>query len=119
MRRIIEPPMHIDSALSANIQLADWIAAYLSRAIDYQLVEHSRYAWVTSDRACPALRGSFTHESKLHLHRRSVDDIVHSRVLNRSRPLYPTVHGQRISSSTPTHIQRRLHALGQRRKDGS
>lgn len=27
MRRIIEPPMHVDSQLSANIQFADWVAA--------------------------------------------------------------------------------------------
>ena len=46
MRRIVEPPMHIDSQLSSGIQLADWIAASVTRAIDYQLVEHSRHAWV-------------------------------------------------------------------------
>ncbi len=33
MKRIIEPPMHIDSVLSSNIQFSDWIAACVTRAI--------------------------------------------------------------------------------------
>ncbi|MFT4235708.1 MAG: DUF3800 domain-containing protein [Microbacterium sp.] len=37
MKRIVEPPMHIDSAVSVNIQFADWVAACISRALDYQL----------------------------------------------------------------------------------
>lgn len=38
MRRIIEPPMHIDSVLSSNIQFADWVAACVNRCIDFQLI---------------------------------------------------------------------------------
>ncbi len=37
MKRIIEPPMHVDSVLSANIQFADWVAAFVTRAIEYQV----------------------------------------------------------------------------------
>lgn len=66
MNAAIEPPMHIDSALSSNIQFADWIAASVSRAIDYQLERGSRYDWV------PQALGShmhhrITYESKLRL----------------------------------------------------
>lgn len=43
MRRIVEPLMHIDSKLSANIQFADWVAACVTRAIDYQLVRTSHH----------------------------------------------------------------------------
>lgn len=38
MRRAVEPPMHIDSELSASIQLADWTAAIIGRAVEYQLL---------------------------------------------------------------------------------
>lgn len=67
MRRIIEPPMHVDSQLSANIQFADWIAACVSRAIEYQLVADSPYGWITDKHKLRSPRGAFTHESKLHL----------------------------------------------------
>ncbi|NLT30538.1 MAG: DUF3800 domain-containing protein, partial [Propionibacterium sp.] len=46
MRRIVEPPMHIDSELSSNIQFADWVAAIVSRALDYQLIRETKYTWV-------------------------------------------------------------------------
>ncbi|WP_408933081.1 DUF3800 domain-containing protein [Corynebacterium marquesiae] len=85
MRRIVEPPMHIDSQLSANIQFADWVCAMIKRAIEYQLVEDSRYAWIAEARELQAAFGAFTHESKLHLWQRSIDDLHHSEVLNRER----------------------------------
>ena len=85
MRRIVEPPMHIDSQLSANIQFADWVCAMIKRAIEYQLVEDSRYAWISEARELQAAFGAFTHESKLHLWQRSIDDLHHSEVLNRER----------------------------------
>lgn len=88
MRRIVEPPMHIDSELSANIQFADWIAALLKRAIEYQLVENSRYSWIPDCRYFNSARGLFTHESKLHLCHRSIDDLHHSHVLSKKRPLF-------------------------------
>lgn len=116
MRRIIEPPMHIDSQLSSNIQLADWVAACVTRAIDYQLVEHSQHGWITHSRALDAVRGSFTFESKLHLYERSVDDIMHSRVFDTHRPLYPVVDGHRISAHMPLDVQRKLRAAVSRRR---
>jgi hypothetical protein len=63
MRRIIEPPMHIDSVLSSNIQFADWVAACVTRAIEYQLIRDSPYEWVTTT---PMLRpyGARSHTSR-------------------------------------------------------
>lgn len=43
MRRILEAPAYIDSELSTNIQCADWIAALIGRACDYQLIRGSSY----------------------------------------------------------------------------
>ena len=77
MRRIVEPPMHIDSQLSANIQFADWVCAMIKRAIEYQLVEDSRYAWIAEASELQAAFGAFTHESKIHLWQRSIDDLHH------------------------------------------
>ena len=57
----------------------------IKRAIDYQLVEDSRYAWIAEARELQAAFGAFTHESKLHLWQRSIDDLHHSEVLNRER----------------------------------
>ncbi|MGC0367311.1 hypothetical protein ABH922_005363 [Rhodococcus sp. 27YEA15] len=56
MKRIVEPPMHIDSVLSSNIQFSDWIAACVTRAIDYQLIQDSRYNWLAEPRALPPER---------------------------------------------------------------
>lgn len=109
MKRIVEPPMHIYSAVSANIQFADWVAASISRAVDYQLVENSEHAWITGS-ALDALRGSFTNESKLHLRNRSVADIHHSELLARGRPLFPTVTGHRVSAAMPEEALRKLRA---------
>lgn len=36
MRRLIESTMHVDSKLSANVQFADWVAAAVRRAFEYQ-----------------------------------------------------------------------------------
>ena len=110
MRRVIEPPMHIDSELSANIQFADWIAACVGRAIDYQLIENSRYRWVTEHRWLSHLFGSFTKESKLHLAHRAVSDLHHSDLFQHTRPLYPNVGGQRIGTAVGADAARRMHA---------
>lgn len=108
MKRIIEPPMHIDSVLSSNIQFADWVAAAVTRAIDYQLIEGSPYTWVP-DRFREPMRGLFTHESKLHLYHRSLRDFNHSELFKRYRPLYPTVLGQTLASVAPA-LMARIHA---------
>ena len=73
--------MHIDSVLSSNIQFADWVAACVTRGIDYQLVRTSRHRWIVGVDLLKDLSGAFTYESKLHLYKRPVDDIVHSRLL--------------------------------------
>lgn len=110
MQRIIEPPMHVDSRLSANIQFADWVAACVGRAVDYQLVEDSRYAWVADPRRLQRIRGSFTHESKLHLHQSSLSDINHSGIFDRDRPLFPRVTGQQIGRVIPPGAFARIKA---------
>lgn len=114
MRRIIEPPMHVDSQLSANIQFADWVAASTGRAIDYQLIESSRYGWVTDDSVLRQVRGSFTHESKLHLWHRSVSDFHHSAIFNRSRRVFPTPRGQILASSIDPDAGRKMRAIAER-----
>lgn len=97
MRRIVEPPMHIDSQLSANIQFADWICALVKRAIEYQLVEDSRYQWVADTQAFKSLLGGFTHESKLQLYDRDLPDIHHSQIMKSVRPVFD-VRGNVVSS---------------------
>lgn len=87
MRRIVEPPMHVDSKLSTNVQFADWIAACVTRGVDYQLLDQSPYKWITDKAALPALRGAFTVESKLHLWHSSVKDIHHYDLFHSTRPL--------------------------------
>ena len=113
MRRVIEPPMHIDSILSANIQFADWVAAFVSRAIDFQLVRTSKHQWVTDQDLFPCLRGSFTYESKLHLYERSVRDINHSHVLDRHRPLHPVPGGHLFGESVDPAVARKMRAVAE------
>jgi hypothetical protein len=113
MKRIIEPPMHVDSVLSANIQFADWIAAFVTRAIDYQLISDSLYAWVTEGMRVPAARGAFTHESKLHLHRRSLADLNHSEVLRPARVLYPTPTGQLLGAGVDPATLRKIRGIAE------
>ncbi|WBT08705.1 DUF3800 domain-containing protein [Corynebacterium sp. SCR221107] len=91
MKRIIEPPMHIDSGLSTNIQFADWICSLAKRAIEFQLVEDSRYNWIPKAKQLSTARGSFTYESKLRLHFRAVDDLNHSEILYPTRPLFDSI----------------------------
>ena len=102
MRRIVEPPMHIDSKLSSNIQFADWIAALVARAIDHQLVDDSRYHWIAEHLALREVikKGhAFTYESKLHFWERSLPDLVHSQIFDTTRIIVP--HGLR-----PDNIQK-------------
>ena len=80
--------MHVDSALSANIQFADWIAAAVSRAVELQLLvsEVERNAWIPPTLS-PALRRVFTRESKLHVHSGAHDDLRGAAVFSAVRPL--------------------------------
>lgn len=111
MRRIIEPPMHVDSTLSANIQFADWIAAAMTRAIEYQLIENSPYDWIPS-RLAP-LRKSFTYESKLHLNQRAIVDLNNRDILDVKRPVFPPIAGQRLSASVDPAILRKIYGAAQ------
>ena len=114
MKRIIEPPMHIDSALSSNIQFADWVAACVTRALDYQLLQASPYRWVATSRKLDSVRGSFTHESKVHLWRRSAADLNHSEIFRAERPLYPVDDGTMVADRVAPEVFRRIKAAAER-----
>lgn len=113
MKLIVEPPMHVDSKLSGNIQFADWVAACVTRAIDYQLIAGSRYRWITDDSALSSLRGAFTHESKLHFWHRSLDDLHHSQIFNRHRPVHPVANGHLLGEEHFDYF-RRIKAAAER-----
>lgn len=91
MWRILEPPMHVDSRLSTNIQFADWVCALVKRAIEYQLVSDSRYDWIVEGSALKLPQKSFTFESKLHLYERSIEDLNHSAILKKERPVIDSI----------------------------
>lgn len=116
MNLLVEPPMHIDSRLSANIQFADWVAAYVTRAIDYQLIDESKYGWCTNEKACKALRGAFTYDSKLHLWSRSIKDFHHSEVLNRVRVVHPRAQGRLLAEGNAEFF-RKVKAAAERAEE--
>lgn len=116
MRRIIEPPMHIDSVLSSNIQFADWVAACVNRCIDFQVIPDSRHEWVTSRAATGAVHGSFTHESKLHLWQRMCDDLHHSHILRSERLVHPRPAGQLVGDATASDAMRKMKAAAERNR---
>ena len=98
MRRLIESTMHVDSKLSANVQFADWVAASVRRAFEYQLLEESRFDWVPTAFA-DLMRGVLTNESKLYLDhpRGGVREIHHSAVFANERPALAMSISQRLS----------------------
>lgn len=116
MKRIVEPPMHVDSALSSNIQFADWVAGALSRAIDYQLIQGSPHRWITTARELKVLRdrNTYTHESKLHLWQRACNDPCCADVAHRQRPLYPSAEGRLMVDQVGPEIFRRMKAAAER-----
>ncbi|MFT8637869.1 MAG: DUF3800 domain-containing protein [Pseudoclavibacter sp.] len=67
MKRMVEAPLSIDSALNSGIQFADWICAYVSRLAHYQFVEYSDFGW-TTDLFVEKnhIQNMFTYESKIH-----------------------------------------------------
>lgn len=115
MRRLIEPPMHLDSKLSSNIQFADWVAGYLTRAIDRQLLRESKYLWVGEEyHSRERISGSFTYESKLHLHNRSIEDLNHSTIIYKERPLHVVAQGQKVGDSVHADTVRRMRAAAEK-----
>lgn len=90
MRRAVEPPMHIDSELSAAIQFADWVSAIVNRAVEYQLLVDSECRWV-GEHLWALKDRLFTKESKLHLlPDRSIDDLYTWDLLKNDRPVHAT-----------------------------
>lgn len=106
MRRILEAPAYIDSELSTNIQCADWIAALIGRACDYQLIPGSSYKWVAKA-FYPALHGHFTYESTLQFNMRSINNIHHIRILDRARPALDSITGM---SPENLRLLQKVHA---------
>ncbi|WP_432789486.1 DUF3800 domain-containing protein [Brevibacterium sp. K11IcPPYGO002] len=114
MNAAIEPPMHIDSALSSNIQLANWISASVSRAIDYQLERESKYDWV------PQALGShmhhrITYESKLRLWQSSLGDLNNFDVFKAERPYPDGLHTGPMSPEDLAKLQKVKHATVKRK----
>lgn len=116
MAKIVEPPMHVDSALSANIQFADWIAAAVSRAVDYQLEENSRYSWIP--RALGAyMHRRITNESKLRLWRSSLDDLHHFAIFRRERPVIERLARKTLSDDDLERLRLVKHSAAKRAGD--
>jgi hypothetical protein len=99
---------------SRNIQFADWVAACVTRAIEYQLLNDPPCGWVASSKAVDAVRGAFTHESKLHLWLRAVPDLVHSEVFRIERPLQPKASGHLLSEHVDPGVLRKMKAAAER-----
>ncbi|MDR0483433.1 MAG: DUF3800 domain-containing protein [Cellulomonadaceae bacterium] len=110
MSRIIEPPMHVDSVLSANIQFADWVAAAVTRAIDFQIFDDSEFGWIAAGSTGRAVRGHFTFESKLHLSQRSIADLHNDDIFATRRPIHPRVNGHSVGSGLDPAVIRRIKA---------
>lgn len=107
MKRIIEAPMHLDSGISGSIQFADWIAAIVGRAIDYHLIEESKFDWVPAViSSLQPQKKAFTYESKLHLFERTIEDINHSQLFCKERPVYPTHHDQYFDADAAEKMKR-------------
>lgn len=113
MRRIIEAPMHLDSRISPCIQFADWVAACVNRAIDYQLIKDSRFTWIP-DLDLAALR-PFTFESRLFLYRSSSYGFLKSDLFHRHRPRFDSPTGNRVASVLSEQEETRLRIKAQMR----
>lgn len=55
-----------------------------------------------------------THESKVHLFNRSLEDIHNTKILGRERPLYPPVSGQRVGDALHRREVARILAASQK-----
>ena len=106
MLRILEAPACIDSELSTNIQCADWVAALIGRACDYQLIPGSSYRWV-AETFYRYLHGHFTYESTLQFNMRSIDNIHNIKILDRARPALDSIAGM---SPENLRLLQKVHA---------
>lgn len=120
MRRIVEPPMHLDSKISSNIQFADWVAAIIGRAVDYQLIEGSAFKWVTDPARVKFLtrhpKELFTYESKLHFHERVCDDLNHRSVFSKNRAVYPPTADQYIDTDLAQKMWKMAYSVENRKR---
>ncbi len=98
MRRIVEAPLHIESALNTNVQFADWICALVSRATHYQLVRDSEFSWA-AERFGADLHGKFTWESKIHT--RTGQELHHSEIFHERRKRFPQLPANSIGAGNP------------------
>ena len=106
MRRLIESTMHVDSKLSANVQFADWVAAAVRRAFEYQLIEDSPFSWVPT--AFEDLtRSKLTIESKLYFShsRGGVREVHNAGIFARERPALAMSISQRLSPEVRTRME--------------
>ena len=106
MRRLIESTMHVDSMLSANVQFADWVAAAVRRAFEYQLIEDSPFSCVPT--AFEDLtRSKLTIESKLYFShsRGGVRELHNSGIFARERPALAMSISQRLSPEDRTRME--------------
>ena len=113
MRRILEPPAHLDSHLSSNIQFADWVAAFVTRAIEHQLIQKSPYGWITDRKIFSNVYGGFTYESKLRLWNRNLEDLHHSQVLKNERVVWPDAKGTLVANHVDSEHARRMRGIAE------
>lgn len=106
MRRLIESTMHVDSKLSANVQFADWVAAAVRRAFEYQLIDDSPYEWVPTAFE-ELMRKKPTIESKLRLShsRGGVRDLHNSDIFAKERPALAMTISQRLSPEEKARME--------------
>ena len=117
MRRLIEPPMHLDSSISSNIQFADWLAACVFRTVDRQLIIDTKYDWA-SRAFRDVMNGNIANESKLHIRNTLRDDFHHIRLFSGSRPMVEGKTGYTLLERDPLTAEKmaRVKAAGERRR---
>lgn len=104
----------LPASFGSNIQFADWIAASVSRAIDYQLERESKYDWV------PQALGShmhhrITYESKLRIWQSSLGDLNNFDVFKAERPYLDRLQTGSLSPEDLAKLERIKHASMKRR----
>lgn len=67
--------------------------------------------WVGEHRSHFDIAGSFTHESKLHLYHKSVQDLNHSQLIHKERPLWDhDNHNVSVGSRFDPSLFHKIHA---------
>lgn len=115
MKAVIEPPMHVDFTLSANVQFADWVAGAVNCAVDRQLIENSRYMWIP-EALREAMTRTITNESKLHLWQSSLPDLNHIDIFKEARPVIDRLRNASMSPEDRRKLEKVKHAAEQARR---